>query len=121
MMRPEKEDGLVTKKTITKENRILKKEKEKSSGWISLAQILLGALMVEKHFVLFGYCCAVAPPSQPEKKNTSEHEKRRIIIIYYLYIICDNYCYISIYVVYSMHTCCPTQVLSSFNDFYAIP
>jgi len=53
-MRPEKEDGLVTKKTITKENRILKKEKEKSSGWISLAQILLGALMVEKHFVLFG-------------------------------------------------------------------
>ena len=76
--------------------------------------------MVEMHFVLFGYCCAVAPPSQPEKKNTSEHEKRRIIIIYYLYIICDNYCYIFIYVVYSMHTCCSTQFLSSVNDFYAI-
>ena len=50
--------------------------------------------MVEKHFVLFGYCCAVAPPSQPEKKNTSEHEKRRILIIYYTLFVITTVIYL---------------------------
>ena len=60
MMRPEKEDGLVTKKTITKENRILKKEKEKSSGWIMLAQNFVGSVDGRKAlcFIWILLCCS---------------------------------------------------------------